>query len=626
MQRQLLRGYHQSGPLRSSLPNSPCPTSDSDTVEVESAKVVENGVAKSGRKSDEESDENRDANRPVKREDVEPQKTPRRRRPPPPTHMLADSAIDDLLNVDKLALNFDPEPSQASEDSNNNVAENVTNQTADLWRREPGAEKALRSFQVVASPTHANDSSTNPPIVVEDVEENLQKLSLAEAEGEEAFPAPPSKKEQELFLGSKVDDMDLLYRNTSINDGEGEEETEGETESTVFETSEELKEVKKTSILDRKAALLAAQSMVLNGNRNDGDGNDGKAGETPPPPSPQIEPKKEGSDFFWDNLKRDMKRHCVPLSVGDVDFSDVLSEDEEDGKGPPIPPFGPPTFHGAANGAIPPPPPPPPPGGAPMPPGGPPGPPPPPGAPPSMMRGAPPPPPPGAPTSAKTPQKRTVKLFWRELKRPNSDTIWNNVAAKWDMPDEFYSKLDSLFALKDKSSKLASSSSVQEKRNEIVVLDQKRSNAINIAMRTLPSVRAIKSAILHMNSDALPKENIEKVLKLLPSVEEITMIQDAQLQRPGVALASAEQFLSTLNSIPELEARLKIWSFKLDFPEKERETASQLADLKQSIEQIRDCSTLVKAGFTFHTVLKYESCIPRSYFNNPRFLQLIEIF
>ena len=29
-------------------------------------------------------------------------------------------------------------------------------------------------------------------------------------------------------------------------------------------------------------------------------------------------------------------------------------------------------------------------------------------------------------------------------------------------------------------------------------------------MRTLPSTRAIKSAILHMNSDALPKENIEK--------------------------------------------------------------------------------------------------------------------
>ena len=120
----------------------------------------------------------------------------------------------------------------------------------------------------------------------------------------------------------------------------------------------------------------------------------------------------------------------------------------------------------------------------------------------------------------------------------------------------------------------------------------KRSNAINIAMRTLPSTRAIKSAILHMNSDALPKENIEKVLKLLPSEEEIVMIQDALLQRPGVPLATAEQFLSTLNSIPELEARLKIWSFKLDFPEKERETAGQLSDFREALQQIKDLSLI----------------------------------
>jgi len=94
-------------------------------------------------------------------------------------------------------------------------------------------------------------------------------------------------------------------------------------------------------------------------------------------------------------------------------------------------------------------------------------------------------------------------------------------------------------------------------------------------MKTLPSIRTIKSAILAMNSDALPKESIEKILKLLPSEEEIAMIQDEQQKRPGIPLASAEQFLSTIHSIPELEARLKIWSFRLDFPEKERELANQ---------------------------------------------------
>ena len=139
-----------------------------------------------------------------------------------------------------------------------------------------------------------------------------------------------------------------------------------------------------------------------------------------------------------------------------------------------------------------------------------------------------------------------------------------------------------------------SSNGLGDKRNEIVVLDQKRSNAINIALRTLPSTRAIKSAIIKMNSDALQKENIELILKLVPTQEEISLINDAQQQRPEVPLASAEQFLITLHSIAELQARLKIWSFKMDFSEKEREIANQLSDLREALQQIRDSKTLTK--------------------------------
>ena len=97
-----------------------------------------------------------------------------------------------------------------------------------------------------------------------------------------------------------------------------------------------------------------------------------------------------------------------------------------------------------------------------------------------------------------------------------------------------------------------------------------------------------------MNSDALQKENIELILKLMPTTEEISMITDQQQQRPGAPLASAEQFLVTLNSIAELQARLKIWAFKLDFTEKEREMANQLSDLRVAIQQIRDSKTLTK--------------------------------
>ena len=155
----------------------------------------------------------------------------------------------------------------------------------------------------------------------------------------------------------------------------------------------------------------------------------------------------------------------MQLFVGDVDFSDVVHEEDVVKSGPPIPPFGPPSFGPpkmGANGMPGPPPPPPPggpPGGRPGGPPGPPGPPPPPGMgppgpppPPGMGAGPPGPPGPPPPGGAKTmkPNKRTVKLFWKELKRPNPDTIWANLDNEWQAPDDFNEELDRLFALKDK--------------------------------------------------------------------------------------------------------------------------------------------------------------------------------
>ena len=96
-------------------------------------------------------------------------------------------------------------------------------------------------------------------------------------------------------------------------------------------------------------------------------------------------------------------------------------------------------------------------------------------------------------------------------------------------------------------------------------MDPKRSNAINIGMTKLPPPRAIKTAILKMDSTVVNKEGIEKVLTMLPTEEERIRIQEAQNLNPDIPLGSAEQFLLTLASISQLEARLRLWAFKLDF-------------------------------------------------------------
>ena len=52
---------------------------------------------------------------------------------------------------------------------------------------------------------------------------------------------------------------------------------------------------------------------------------------------------------------------------------------------------------------------------------------------------------------------------------------------------------------------------------------------------------------------------------MLPTEEEKNRIIEAQMANSDIPLGNAEQFLLTLASVVELEARLKLWLFKLDF-------------------------------------------------------------
>ncbi len=84
------------------------------------------------------------------------------------------------------------------------------------------------------------------------------------------------------------------------------------------------------------------------------------------------------------------------------------------------------------------------------------------------------------------------------------------------------------------------------------------------------------------------KEGVEKLLTtMLPSEEEAARIREAQEAQPGVPLGSAEQFLLTMASVPGLEARLRLWAFKMDFESTEKEVCDPLMDLKIGVEALR---------------------------------------
>ncbi|KAJ8777942.1 hypothetical protein J1605_014047 [Eschrichtius robustus] len=293
------------------------------------------------------------------------------------------------------------------------------------------------------------------------------------------------------------------------------------------------------------------------------------------PPSPKAEPVRELPT-------------CVPsLCIGDLDFSDLGEDEDQDvlntesveaGKGvPPLPlPGGPP----------PPPPPPPPPIKSPFPP-----------PPPAAAL------PLSAPDGLALPTKRkTVKLFWRELKLAGvhggsgsrfgpCPTLW----ASLEPVSVDTARLEHLFESRAKDV-LPSKKAGEGRRTVTTVLDPKRSNAINIGLTTLPPVHVIKAALLNFDEFAVSKDGIEKLLTMMPTEEERQKIEEAQLANPDIPLGPAENFLMTLASIRGLAARLQLWAFKLDYDSMEREIAEPLFDLKVGMQQLVQ-------NATFHCIL-----------------------
>ncbi|CAM4513214.1 unnamed protein product [Lepidochelys olivacea] len=316
---------------------------------------------------------------------------------------------------------------------------------------------------------------------------------------------------------------------------------------------------------------------------------EGELDEKVPEKTP-AEPKKE-SDYIWDQLMANPRE----LKIKDMDFTDLGDEDDVDvldvdmGPGdsliPPPPP--PPSFLG-----LPPPPPP-------------------------LLFGCPPPPsgnllapPPlfSTPQGLGSPQvsrgqpafmkkKKTIRLFWNEV-RPFEWQCKNNKRCKeflWSKLEPIKvdtSKLEHLFESKSKELPVTKKTAADGKRQEIIVLDSKRSNAINIGLTVLPPPRTIKTAILNFDEYALNKEGIEKILTMIPTEEEKQKIQEAQMANPDIPLGSAEQFLLTLSSISELSARLQLWAFKMDYELVEKEVAEPLLDLKEGMDQLEHNKTL----------------------------------
>ncbi|XP_057291170.1 FH1/FH2 domain-containing protein 1-like [Hydractinia symbiolongicarpus] len=426
-------------------------------------------------------------------------------------------------------------------------------------------------------------------------EERDRKQSTGEPGGENRrmrlrmmYGTSMDKTDQE--LSDEVKKMDLgasiSDRKATIDKNRIEEETEinksddlNNLKGSVQAQQEKLKkekEEKEKEKKEEKGGLLSKMKSAI--------------GMSKPPEPPAPAPTKSNQRTAEDIELESRVLRSRPLIINEYDFRDLNEEDDYDTLGPPPKAA---VVMPAGGGPPPPPPapgfgpPPPPPGLGPPPPPPPglPGPPPPPG-----------PPPMGGGGTLKSNQNRKyVRLFWQEVKPMTlsqgiDKTIWGSLQPI----DVDKKQLEHLFENRAKVSMKRAESVDKLVKKEITVLDLKRAQAINIVLTKLPPVRVIKQAILDMDGAVVDREGVEKIMSMIPTDEEKTKLQEAQMQYPDTPFAHAESFLLTLSSITELSARLNLWSFKMDYDHNEKEIGEALSDLKLTCDEIKNIDTFKK--------------------------------
>ena len=256
---------------------------------------------------------------------------------------------------------------------------------------------------------------------------------------------------------------------------------------------------------------------------------------------------------------------------------------------PPVTALGVPQALSSPDSAIPPPPPP----GVGIPP------PPPPGG-----FGAPPPPPFGLSQTTTLPPKPLVKpnvkvrpFFWSKV--PNNlllSSMWGKAEDRMNELD--LKMIEDLFQVEEKT-KAADLAHVAKKSSPKSLLDNKRAQNLGIFLSGFKLKAEDVDRRLNFideNDDGLPLEIVISLKRFQPSTEEAEMYKN--FKGPKEELPKTDHFMIRLCEIPDLNTRLDLLLFILEFP-------LQYEELSPTVSSVLKTCTEILHSKKFQTVMEY---------------------
>jgi diaphanous 1 len=185
-----------------------------------------------------------------------------------------------------------------------------------------------------------------------------------------------------------------------------------------------------------------------------------------------------------------------------------------------------------------------------------------------------------------------IIVDWRNTSRP--DSVWD---AFTDCAPYQSEEFEELFCMKEAVKKDAAGGADKKASGVgaskyLRVLDMKMSNSLGIMLSRLPPPTAIRDAVVACDESELNKEQIDAILKQLPTPEIIQEINDACGANPDQELDKPEKYMKLIATIPRLAVRLQCWAFKLSFVDIVLDVEDDLIKLNQASKDLQKSEQL----------------------------------
>ncbi|CAN1811944.1 Formin-like protein 13 [Linum perenne] len=189
----------------------------------------------------------------------------------------------------------------------------------------------------------------------------------------------------------------------------------------------------------------------------------------------------------------------------------------------------------------------------------------------------------------KSNQKKLKPLHWLKLTRAVQGSLWAETQKSGEAskaPEIDVSELESLFAASapnpDRGGKSNAPGSRAPKSEIVQLIDHRRAYNCEIMLSKVKiPFSELTGYVLALEDSALDIDQVENLIKFCPTKEEMELLKGYTGDKKK--LGKCEHFFLELMKVPRIEAKLRVFAFKMQF-------RSQVSDLRNSLNTVNSAA------------------------------------